>query len=163
MALNMFVSFEFEGNVESTDAAGKLVQKIFKEDLPILASDFRLEKKRIADLLSHYRKKVILSKEEETNENDLLNTDLAGETNDGFHDASRNGDNSDNSADSEDFATAASSQPVKSKKSKKKKKKSNKYEIENNQYKIKDFNYLGECWLVSGSVGRWVGLGGPSC
>ena len=121
--------------METTDEAGNKVQKIFKEDLPILSSEFILAKKRISDLLSHYRKKVILSKEEETNENDLLNTELAGETNDGFN-GSMNDDENDynDSADSD-------AQPVKSKK----KKKSNKYDSENNQYKIKDFNYLGEC------------------
>ncbi len=120
--------------METTDEAGNKVQKIFKEDLPILSGEFILAKKRISDLLSHYRKKVILSKEEETNENDLLNTELAGETNDGFNGSMNDENDYNDSADSD-------AQPVKSKK----KKKSNKYDSENNQYKIKDFNYLGEC------------------
>ena len=109
--------------------------------MPILASEFVLEKCRISTLLSHYRKKVILGKEEETNENDLLNTDLACETNDGFGNESLANVNNDNDEDSADSDNSMNNgHPVKSKKSKKK---ANKYASENNQYKIKDFNYLG--------------------
>jgi len=88
---------------------------------------------------------VILSKEEETNENNLLNTDLACETNDGFNESGdRNGElnNDDNSMDSEG---SIDNMPMKNKKSKKK---SNLYDSENNQYKLKDFNYLGIFYLI---------------
>ena len=99
-------------------------QKVAKSDLSILAGEFFLERCKISSLLSHYRKKVILSKEEETNENNLLNTDL---------------NNDDNSVDSESSANNA---PIKGG-SRKSRKKSNQYDSENNQYKLKDFNYLG--------------------
>jgi len=117
-------------------------QKVAKSDLSILAGEFFLERCKISSLLSHYRKKVILSKEEETNENNLLNTDLACETNDGFNDSgNRPGElnNDDNSVDSESSANNA---PIKSG-GRKSRKKSNQYDSENNQYKLKDFNYLG--------------------
>ena len=117
-------------------------QKIAKIDLTILAGEFLIERCKISSLLSHYRKKVILSKEEETNENNLLDTNLACETNDGFNE---NGNipgelnNDDNSMDSE---SSANNVPMKSS-SRKSRKKSTQYDSENNQYKLKDFNYLG--------------------
>lgn len=134
-----------------SDDVQKKVQSIAKNDLSILSGDFFLEKCKISALLSHYRKKVILSKEEETNENNLLNTDLACETNDGFDGENLNGDNDDNSEDSE----SSLNNTVKVKKSRKK---ANVYESDNNQYKLKDFNYLGKNFLIINNLVLFLGF-----
>merc|ERR1712204_6599 len=90
-----------KSEVSDMDEAQRKSQSINKNSLSILENDFILEKCKILSLLSHFRKKVILSKEEETNENNLLNTDLASpETNDGFS-INNMDDNDDDSADSE--------------------------------------------------------------
>lgn len=119
------------------DETQRKSQLINKNNLSILENDFILEKCKISSLLSHFRKKVILSKEEETNENNLLNTDLAPETNDGFS-MNHLDDNDDDSADSENSINNGTT------KSKKSKKKTDQYDSENIKYKLKNFNYLGK-------------------
>ena len=127
-----------KSEVSDMDEAQRKSQSIKKNSLSILENDFILEKCKILSLLSHFRKKVILSKEEETNENNLLNTDLAPpETNDGFN-INNMDDNDDDSADSENSVNNGTSKPKKSKK------KSNQYDSENTKYKLKNFNYLGQ-------------------
>jgi hypothetical protein len=122
----------------------KKFQTINKNNLSILDSELKLEKTKIGSLLSTFRKKVVLSKEEEYNENNLLqnngydsftNTSL---TNNNDYDEENEDDENDTDNSIPLDLTQAKSSHIK-----KAKKKKNLYDFENNKYKLKDFNYLG--------------------
>ena len=111
-------------------------QIINKSNLGILEDEFKLEKSKINELLSTFRKKVVLSKEEESNENNLQRMDAETMDNNDVSAANEPSDRDEANTDSDN--NSGDAKPSKSKK------KSNQYDFENNKYKLKDFNYLGE-------------------
>ena len=122
--------------VSEAGSMEKNFQIINKSNLGILEDEFKLEKCKINELLSTFRKKVVLSKEEESNENNLQHLDAETMDNNDVSAANEPSDRDEANTDSDN-----NSGDVKPSKSKKK---SSQYDFENNKYKLKDFNYLGE-------------------
>ena len=100
-------------------------QILDRSDLGILdaESQVRVERDRINDLVSTYRKKMILSKELDRE--------------DGLKDESASAGHDEYEFEDEDSDSAP---PL----GKSKKAKNNIYDLDNNKYKLKDFNYLGQ-------------------
>ena len=107
----------------------KAITTVNKNDLSILDDEFRLERDKIKDLLSTFRKKIILS-----NENILLDDE------NGVNQSDLNAES--NTAQS--IADSLSNDSCTVRKKTKKKPKKSIYDLDNNKYKLKNFEHLGK-------------------
>jgi hypothetical protein len=128
--------------IEQTDATTtttkkKTITTVNKNDLSILDDELCLEKEKIKDLLSTFRKKIVLSNENILldDDNNLNQSELNGESNT-VHSLT-------NDMDTDSMPPVGGNIGNTKKKSSKKPKK-NLYDLDNNKYKLKNFEHLGK-------------------